>query len=115
MYAIIIPERVNPNKAKRVFLIYVKLESIKLDGVLLLNPVNILATNNIDQIIEITNNNTIIMIDDLVFLKKPPGYVAITVVIITRNKIKPIPPYLENDETFPKAFVTLLFELLNIS
>jgi hypothetical protein len=73
MYAMIIPERVNPNKAKMVFLAYVKLESIKLDGELLLNPVNIFDTNNIDQIIEITKNSTITIMDDFVFLKNPPG------------------------------------------
>jgi len=83
---------------------------MKPEGVLLLIPVNILTTNSIDQIIEITNNNTITMIDVLVFLKKPPGYVAITVVIITRNKINPIPPYLENDEILVNALV-IFFEL----
>jgi hypothetical protein len=44
------------------------------------------------------------MIEVVVFLKKTSGYFVITIDIITKNKINPIPPYLEKNDKFTNPF-----------
>ena len=57
---------------------------------------------------QINGNIIITAVDVPLSLKNPPGYVAIILVIIIKNKIKKILPYLENDENFSNAFVEVL-------
>jgi hypothetical protein len=56
------------------------------------------------------NSNGKTIIEVLVFLKKRSGLVEMIIDIVTKNKIKQIPPYLEKKETFSTTFV--LFKLL---
>jgi hypothetical protein len=51
------------------------------------------------------NNNGKTIIDVLVFLKNISGLVVMITDIIIKNKIKPMPPYLEKKETLSNAFV----------
>jgi len=66
-----------------------------------------LDINNIAHIKEIINNNGKIMIEVVVFFKKVSGYLVMTIAITTKNKINPMPPYLEKNEVFSNAFALL--------
>ena len=104
MYAIIIPEIVNPKTVSNAFFINAILELIKPLFVPSLSAENTFVINNIDQIRQIINNNGKIMIEVVVFLKKVSGYFVMTTDIITKNKINPIPPYLEKNDNFSNPF-----------
>jgi hypothetical protein len=54
---------------------------------------------------QINGRIIITAVDVPLSLKKPPGYVAITLVIIIKNIIKKILPYLEKDENLSSAFL----------
>ena len=115
MYAIKIPEMVNPNNASIVFLIADNFEFI---NSLLVEPApgleNIFKINTADHSMQIINNNDVTIDEVVLFVKNPPGYVAIMIVIAIKNKINNGVPYFEIAETFSKAFV-LFFEYLKIS
>ena len=59
---------------------------------------NMLINNIIDHKIQINGNTIITAVEVPLSLKNPPGYVAIIQVIIIKNIIKKILPYVENDE-----------------
>ena len=109
IYVINIPESVKPNKINKVFFISVKFES-RSDGVLEteFTPFPILYAfeiNNIDQRILAMTIKGVSNIDVL-FLKNPPGKVAIRHVTTIKNIANKIVPNFEKDEIFPSILFT---------
>ena len=101
-----------PNKLRSVFFIKDNLLS-DVDFVVA-DPENIFSTNIVDQKIHTRRVNEIIIADMLLFVKNPPGYVSIIIVITTKNNTNKIVPYFDKGETFSnKLFVS--FEYLNMS